>query len=641
MFIARTVAARRIWKQLAHIANCTGIELLAAGKRQRTARVLFPKRSRTQTLFFRATTRPTTATWNLLMRTHRERSSLLAFLLNDWLLPRELRGWPSSKYANYFGAASDSDADEGDADCGDHVPDDQGSDDSDNEHEHEHKHGRGDEKQQGEKVVRVRLIPNVGSAKQTIMLLVVKAFLLLSSVSLGKGAILFALLALFTAAHKPTVQPLALTHHTLNKALDLATSSFQRLVVCPTCQFVRTINDCIITRQRADGRTETDLLRCDKVWFPAHPHESRRGKCNGQLVRAVARQRGGPRIAPVLAMPYRPLLAALARLLQVPGFEEQLEAWRLRFEQRRAGDPMLDVHDGRLWRDFQSYNGEPLLSAPGNIALAMWGDWIQPFTTTMFSLGAIMLAILNLPRSVRFDRSNIILVQAFPGGSEKVDCQKLLRPLVEDLLELWKGVTIATAKHPEGRKIRVYLMQCLADAPGLRKLFAFVGVNAICGCFRCTVKFPSASAGSKDKQTKRNFYTDFDNLAPARTRADLEAAAVQYRAAASPDARKNAAKATGSKDCVFLLLSYLNFVRCSPIEAMHNLYEGTGKVLVFVLCRSLLLMTNRLCGSTCWSCGRRNGARSSSKSYNAASTRLCCRATSAALAANSSPTFLD
>lgn len=533
---------------------------------------------------------------------------------------------------SYFGADSDSDNDDAVGDDGGPIPEDQDSDDdSDNEGD-----AREEKKRRPEDVVRVRLVPNVGSAKQTIMLLLVKAFLLLSSVSLGKGALLFTLLALFASAHKPTVQPLALTHHTLNTALDLGKSSFERLVVCPTCFFVRTVSDCVISRQRADGSTETDLLRCDKRWFPNHPHEARRGLCNGQLVRAVARQRGGPRIAPVLTMPYRPLLAALARLLQVPGFEELLESWRPRFAARRPGDPMIDVHDGQLWRDFQRYNGEGLLSEPGNIALAMWGDWIQTFTTNMYSLGAVMLAILNLPRSVRFDRSNIILAQAFPGGSEKLDCQKLLRPFVEDLLQLWKGVTIATAKFPEGRRIRAFLLQCLGDAPGLRKLLAFVGINAICGCFRCTVKFPSASASSLDASNKRNFYTDFDALAPARTPADLEAAAVKYRAAASPAARKDAAKETGSKDSVFLLLRYLNFVRCSPIEAMHNLYEGTGKVRPV---SAVELLLDCLCCSTSSRSGKRAGPRSSLRSYSAESTRSCCPAMLAASARNSQPTF--
>lgn len=326
------------------------------------------------------------------------------------------------------------------------------------------------------------------------------------------------------------------------------------------------------------GVAQTDLLRCDEFPFLHHPHPSRRDRCNAQLVRAHDRQKGPPRISAVLPMPYRPILAPLARLLQMPGFEELLESWRPRFRARRDTDPLIDIHDGRLWREFQRFGGEPLLEAEGTIAFCMWGDWIQPFVKTMYSLGAIMLAIANLPRSVRFDRANIILVQAFPGGSEKVDCQQLLRLLVEDLLALWNGITIATAKYPGGRKIRCFLLQCLADAPGVRKLFAFVGINAICGCIKCKVQFPSTSSCSEDKKATRNWNTDFKKPSPARTRADMESASAKYSASKSPSERKKVAKAEGSKFCVFLQLVYLNVVRACPIEAMHNLYEGTGKV---------------------------------------------------------------
>lgn len=436
-------------------------------------------------------------------------------------------------------------------------------------------------------VIRPQLIPTAAgtSGREMVLYLLLRAFLLVRRIPLSAGTALFLLLCLFR--RRPLTA--ALTHYRLNSALHFHNQSFEHLVVCSTCSCVRKMEHCLFDEQK-----QSRLLRCDCFHFPDHPHESKRTICNAELVRLVKRKAGPPVPRPLLAMPYRPLLNQLVRMLQRPHFEDQLEHWRIRFRSRVDGDPIADVHDGKLWRDWQTFEGQPLLAAPGTLALGFFGDWIQPFTSSMYSLGFVMAVIANLPRAVRFHRENMILVQAFPGGSEKVDCQQLLRPFVDDLLELFKGVVISTAKFPRGRTIRVVLLQCIADAPALRKLLAFVGVTATCGCFKCTAKFSSADSGGSGSQvpTKLNFDTDFTALPDNRTRADMVDAARQYDEATSPSGRKLVAKGTGCKSSVFLRLPYFDPARCGVIGAMHNLYEGTMKV-------------NRLCFvfpslSFCW-----------------------------------------
>lgn len=431
-----------------------------------------------------------------------------------------------------------------------------------------------EEKKELAVVIRPQFIPNAAdtSGREMRLLLLLKAFLLVRRIPLAAGKALFLLISLFRC-HPLTA---ALTHHRVNRALHFHKDGFEHLVVCPTCSCVRTLETCIFDEQK-----QSRLLRCDCKHFPDHPHPSRQSYCNAELVRLVKRKAGPPVPRPLLVMPYRPLLTHLVRMLQRPNFEDQLEHWRTRFRSRVDSDPIVDVHDGKLWRDWQTFEGQPLLAEQGTLALSFFGDWIQPFSTAMYSLGFVMAVIANLPRAVRFHRENVILVQAFPGGSEKVDCQQLLKRFVEDLLELFKGVVIATAKFPRGRKIRVVLLQCIADAPALRKLLAFVGITATCGCFRCTAKFPSAdsSGGSGSRvPAKRNFDTNFAALADNRTRADMMDAAKRYREATSPSKRKEVASSTGCRSSAFLKLPYFDPARCGVIGAMHNLYEGTMKV---------------------------------------------------------------
>lgn len=426
-------------------------------------------------------------------------------------------------------------------------------------------------------VLRPQLIKNaVGqSTANMVLLLLLKAFVVFSGVSEAAAAVL--LLLVWLLQGKPTRT--AITLYNLDRWLEFDKKESERLVVCKTCSCVRRLNDCIITRTDHAGNTETQLLRCDHVHYREHPHHAKREQCNAQLVRLIKRKAMPPRITPVLSMPFRPLLAPLARLLQRPEFEDELDHWRVRFRHRRVDDAIIDVHDGRLWHEFQTLNGEALLSDPGTIAVCFFGDWIQPFASTSYSMGNIMLALCNLPRRLRFKRDNIILSQVFPGGSEKVDCQRLLVPFVEDLLALFKGVRITTHKYPQGRNIRVILLQCIADAPAMRKLLAFVGVTATCGCFRCTARFPAAAGSSASAiAPKRNFYLKWKDIPANRTRADIEAAAEEWRLAESPAKRKQVASRTGCKDSAFLLLPYFNAARAGVIGAMHNLYLGSMKV---------------------------------------------------------------
>ena len=65
-------------------------------------------------------------------------------------------------------------------------------------------------------------------------------------------------------------------------------------------------------------------------------------------------------------------------------------------------------------------------------------DWFQPFTHIEYSIGAIYLAIKNLPRNERFKEENIILARVLPGPSEpKLSVNSYLGPLVEDLKTAW------------------------------------------------------------------------------------------------------------------------------------------------------------------------------------------------------------
>ena len=99
-----------------------------------------------------------------------------------------------------------------------------------------------------------------------------------------------------------------------------------------------------------------------------------------------------------------------------PGFAELINK---NFEANRASQvKMSDVYQGQVWSDFQEYENEPLLSQPFSLGLMMNFDFFQPYKHVAYSVGVFYLVIMNLPRSVRFKRENVLLIGILPGPHE-------------------------------------------------------------------------------------------------------------------------------------------------------------------------------------------------------------------------------
>ena len=77
-----------------------------------------------------------------------------------------------------------------------------------------------------------------------------------------------------------------------------------------------------------------------------------------------------------------------------------------------------DISDGKMWKDFTMYNEEPFLELPNNIALAFNINWFNPYKHTQYSIGAVYLTILNLPRTQKYKIENTIIVGLIPGLNE-------------------------------------------------------------------------------------------------------------------------------------------------------------------------------------------------------------------------------
>ncbi len=293
--------------------------------------------------------------------------------------------------------------------------------------------------------------------------------------------------------------------------------------------------------------------------------------CGGPLLRSVELQ--GNKLVYYLMKVYcyMSLYNSFQILLDRPGFHEQCDLWKA---ECRESSLYEDVYDGKIWQDFQRYDGKPFLSDPFTYGIMMNIDWFQPCKHTEYSIGAIYLTVMNLPRKVRFKQENVILVGLIPGPKEpKHDINAFLTPLVEELLNFWKGVKMRVFSFSESVLIRCALLCVACDIPASRKVCGFLGHSANLGCSKCLKEFPG-TVGQKD-------YSGFDRTQWPRRNLQQHRDNVNNITQCIAKTRRDELESKyGCRYSVLLKLPYFDPVRMAIIDPMHNLYLGTAKRLL-------------------------------------------------------------
>ena len=67
---------------------------------------------------------------------------------------------------------------------------------------------------------------------------------------------------------------------------------------------------------------------------------------------------------------------------------------------------MFDTIDGNFWKDFKNVGGKLYFDDKRNLGAILNIDWFKPFENIQFSCEVIYVAILNLPRELRFEWEN-------------------------------------------------------------------------------------------------------------------------------------------------------------------------------------------------------------------------------------------
>ena len=261
------------------------------------------------------------------------------------------------------------------------------------------------------------------------------------------------------------------TIYKARKFIGLEQDEFIKFIVCSKCHKLYTYEQACET---------VNGIKCSKkcgfVRYPNHPQGRMRELCGTPLMKVVVSADGKRKsLYPFKTYCYQSIKVALQRLLQR---KEIVDA--LRQPKVQSDDGFFDIYDGKIWRSLKDHNGRPYFTDKRNLAAIFNIDWFQPFDSSEHSVGAMYMAILNLPRGLRFKKENILLVGVIPGPKEPdLTVNEYLKPLVNELLLFWKGEYLDEL----GEKVlyRFALICVASDLPATRKCCGFLSYNALQG----------------------------------------------------------------------------------------------------------------------------------------------------------------
>lgn len=336
---------------------------------------------------------------------------------------------------------------------------------------------------------------------------------------------------------------------------QISSEVFCRYVTCRKCHKLYFFQDCI------EGfGTHKTAKSCTHFIFSR--------QCNTPLLKSVELRSGKKMFYPHLTYCYLGMETSLQRILNRPDLVSSCENVRNR---PFSSHILSDVWDGRVWQDFQVVDGKPFLSEPYSYALMLNVDWYQPYKHLSYSIGVIYLAILNLPRHLRYKVENIILVGLMPGPHEpKLNVNSYLEPLVKELKTFWGGVELHIANMPVSKVVRCALVCASCDLPAGRKVCGFLGHMAKYGCSKCFKQF-SGSVGRMD-------YSGFNREEWIKRTNERHRQLVQGLArSTSKSALQRNEYNAGCRYSVLLELPYFDAPRMCALDPMHNLFLGIAK----------------------------------------------------------------
>ena len=161
---------------------------------------------------------------------------------------------------------------------------------------------------------------------------------------------------------------------------------------------------------------------------------------------------------------YVPLLDRLRLQYQNASRAQVLSNYRHSFTEEDSQIKSRDVFDGDLYHGFHR-NELGLFRDRRDIALHMSLDGVQVTTLGHHEVTPVILINLNLPPEERYKVDNILASMVIPGPQKPKELDTFLKPLVEELKQLDRGVEAYDANTDCTFDLKAWVMMVTGNSP--------------------------------------------------------------------------------------------------------------------------------------------------------------------------------
>lgn len=287
---------------------------------------------------------------------------------------------------------------------------------------------------------------------------------------------------------------------------------------------------------------------------------------------------------------YTPLIPQLRGMFQNRDMAANL---RYRLNSERSYEPgvtrdVFDAEDYRRLRQTPVDEGQAyrFFDNPEDIALGLSTDGFNLFKRRRRGLSTawpIILINYNLDPRIRTRLENVLCVGIIPGPRQCKDLNSFLVPLLDELLELERGVHCG-GLNPEGGGynfvLHAFILIVFGDIPAVTKMLSVKGTNALVPCRTCYLK------GVLCELERTSVYyiplrhpaekTSYpcDKL-PMRTKALFSLHLDAIEAPGPENARDRLRRDVGIVSrSIFMRLKSVDLPSSFPYDIMHLLYEN-------------------------------------------------------------------
>jgi hypothetical protein len=287
-------------------------------------------------------------------------------------------------------------------------------------------------------------------------------------------------------------------------------------------------------------------------------------------------------------------LPIIPRLVNLFLDEKFAKAMNYRHDYPYQHGPKEDVFDGRQYAKLCQTKvtiGDVTLphrffEQITDIALGLSADGVGPYQKRGATCWPLILVNYNLPPELRYKLVNILCAGVIPGPKEPKDMDSFLAIIVDELLELARGVSAYNRHKGEVFSLRAYLILVFGDMPAIAKLMRMKGPNGISPCRACRIQ------GVRDPEKKRvtthctPLHRDngesYDPLKlPLRSHEQFIRQAVQVSTAHdNAEAGRRATQFGINGVPILAMLSSLSFPNSFPHGFMHAIIENVFTTLI-------------------------------------------------------------